>query len=385
MFLKRIDERLEEAKINAQHRLGRFIEYIRDINPIVKIEVQKQRGDQLTGFAGSHVQQISSDTSLIQIDAEQMFTDNGREINALLSRSPLRLTNEERKGIIGSAIYKIKTLNKFLGIDITTPSFAAQISQYTDVDGKTVDEYNANLDENVRMVLKDVFMYHAGIFNQTDQSLPLAKQNIVPTCAYDTARAQRYCALTVVMENGGSVRIYKDVKTKLEELKNDFSLMVAEVSSVTEEFQTLISDVASQKMDMEDLVKLLSTMEADYDRANTCIGLSTTELWKIPSGTSAKLNAAIGGSFDGMITSAIISTAIKFSVLPVIGTFIGAIWGWFSGRKAKKKAKEEAERRERERQNTLNDCKAGITGFNKHLGQLADQFICGKVNPKYQD
>ncbi|HJZ13635.1 MAG TPA: hypothetical protein VJ521_15885, partial [Acidobacteriota bacterium] len=105
VFLKRIDERLEEAKINAQHRLGRFIEYIRDINPIVKIEVQKQRGDQLTGFAGSHVQQISSDTSLIQIDAEQMFTDNGREINALLSRSPLRLTNEERKGIIGSAIY----------------------------------------------------------------------------------------------------------------------------------------------------------------------------------------------------------------------------------------------------------------------------------------
>lgn len=394
VFLKRIDERLEEAKINAQHRLERFIEYIRDINPTVKIEVQKQRGDQLLGFRAANARQISSDTSLIQIDAEQLFTDNGRGINELLSRSPLRLTNEERKGIIGSAIYKIKTLNKFLGIDTTTPSFAAQISQYTDVSGETVDEYNTNLDNNVRMVLKDVYMYYAGIFNQTDQSLPLEKQDIVPTCDYDTTRAQYYCALSVVMENGSPVRIYKDARTKLQELKNDFSLMVAEVSSVTEEFQTLISDVASQKIDLEDFVKLLSTMEADYDRANACVGLSTDELWKIPSGTSAKLNTAIGGSFSGMITSSTLSgaalgAAIGSAILPGLGTLlggiIGAVWGWFGGGSKKKKAKQEAERRERERQNLLNDCKAGITNFNKHLGQLADQFICGKINPKYQD
>lgn len=385
VFLKRIDERLEEAKVNAQHRLQRFIEYIRDINPIIKIEVEKQRGDQLSSFSGADVRQISSDTSLIQIDAEQIFTDDERKINELLSRSPLRLTNEERRGVIGSAIYKIKTLSTFLGIDITTPAFSAQISQYTDISGTTTEEYNANLDANVRMVLKDVFMYYAGIFNQTDQLLPLAKQNIVPSCGYDGIRAQRYCDLTVVLQSGSNVRIYKDARTKLEELKNDFSLMVTEISSVTEEFQTLISDVGTQRLELENYVKLLSSMEADYNKANACVGLPTTELWKIPSGTSAKLSTSIGTNFNGIITNSIISTALKFSVLPVLGTFIGAVWGWFSGNKKKKKAKQEAERRERERVKILNDCKAGVASFKKHLGQLADTFVCGKINPKYED
>lgn len=347
VFLKRIDARLDEAKMDAQHRLERFIEYAKDINPNVKIEVEKQRGDQLRSL--TDVLQISSGTSVAQIDTEQMFVDNGREINVLLSRSPLRLTNDERKSIIGSAVYKIKTLAKFIGIDTSSPDFSEQISQYTDIGGKTSGEYETNLDEATRRALKDVYIYYTGIFNQADQTVSSEKRDLISSCGYETTRAQYYCDLNIATESREAVRIYKDAKMKLEELKKDFALMTTETLLIAEEFQTLTSDIATQKADLEDFVKLLNTLGRDYDNANACVDLSTEELWKLPRGLSSILGSSIGGSLQGLTSE---------SVTFVVGNGLSG---------------------------TVADCKTAVSDFNKHLGQLADTFICGKINSKYQD
>lgn len=384
-FLKRIEEQLEEARVIAQHRLHRFIEYVRDINGSVKLEMSKQRGDQLAGLSGADVVQIDAESSVLRVNTEDMFVNNGQRINVLLSRSPLRLTNDERSGIIGSAIYKIKTIAKFMGIDTTTAEFSTRMSQYTAPSGTTTAERDADLDRRVKNALKDVYMYYTGTFSQTDETLSPQKRNIVSSCGQDDIMGY-YCDLTTFGANQKPVRIFKDARTKLEELQNDFSLMVEETSKVSEEYRTLMANISSQKNDLDELVKLLSNLHTDYDQGNACVGLPTdaANLWSPTSAQSATLKVQLGDTTAGIITSSVINTALSWSIIPGIGTVIGAAIGWFTGKSKKKKAREEAERREAERQAMIQKCKEGITNYNKHLGQLADQFICNKTNPKYE-
>ncbi|MBI5913143.1 hypothetical protein HY839_01740, partial [Candidatus Azambacteria bacterium] len=270
-----------------------------------------------------------------------------------------------RNGIIGSSVYKIKTLAKFMGFDTTTAEFSTRMSQYFITTGGSEAEQNADLDRRVRNVLRDVYMYYTGIFSQTDEMLPPQKRNIVSSCGQDAILGY-YCELTSIGANREKVKIFKDARTKLEELQNDFSLMVEETSKVSEEFQTLFSNITAQKQNLEDLVKLLSNLRTDYDQGNACVGIPTdaSNLWK-PTGTQA----------------AIANLAPLNQVFK--SNWFESIFGYYS-RKARKKMQEEAERRERERQALLQSCRTGISNYNKHLGQLADQFVCNKTNPKYE-
>ena len=407
-FLKRIEEQLEESKIIAQHRLIKFLEYVEDLNATVKLAVPKQRGDQLAGLPGVGIVQIGADSSVLRIDAKQMFINNGQGVNVLLSRSPLRLTNDERNGIIGSAIYKIKSFATFMGTDITTAEFATRMSQYYAPGGNTSAERDADLDQRVKNVLKDVYMYYTGIYDQTDETLAAAQRAIASThCKLDSVQGY-YCDLTTVGPSRppAPVRIFRDARTKLEELQNDFSLMVEEMSRVTGEFRTLFTNITTQKQALDELVKLLSNLYTDYDQANACVGLPTDakNLWLPSSAQMATFDTAIKSDFSGMITTSTavgaasgalmvgasigaimgLGNPIFIAVGALVGAVVGAIGGWLFGNSSKKKAKEEAERRRAELQRQLDACRAGINSYNKHLGQLADQFVCNKINPKYE-
>ncbi|MEK7493829.1 MAG: hypothetical protein AAB630_01595, partial [Patescibacteria group bacterium] len=389
-FLKRIEEQLEESRVIAQHRLRKFLEYVRDINGSVKLEMAKQRGDQLAGLSGVDMVQLDSESSVLRINAEDMFVSNGQKINILLSRAPLRLTNDERNGIIGSAIYKIKTIAKFMGVDITTVEFSTRMSQYMAPSGTTLAEREADLDQRVKNALKDVYMYYTGIFNQTDEMLPPSKRSIIASCPQD-AVVGYFCDLTTFGANRKPIKIYKDARTKLEELQNDFSLMVEETAKVSEEYRTLVANISSQKNALDELVKLLSNLTVDYDQGNACVGLSTNALWSPPSSLTAVVSGALAGALVSLgvaFGATALSTmagalfiGLSSTVILAPLAIVGAVIGFFVSKKKKKKAREEAARR---RAAIINNCKEGITNYNKHLGQLADQFICNKTNPKYE-
>lgn len=381
VFLKRIETQLEESRVVTQHRLQKFIEYVRDINPVVKLEVSPQRGEELAAM-GASVTQISGNSSVIQMDAEQMFVNNGLKINTLLGRSPLRLTDKERSGIIGSAIYKIRTIASFVGADTSSAEFATQLSRYVAASGGTVAEQQADLDARVKNVLRDVYMYYGGVFNQTDVSLPKTKRDIAPTCTYDDTVGKYYCDLTALGSSGAPVRIFKDARTKIEELNNDFSLMVDEVSKITEGFRTLMSGTSSQKQEIEDLVKTLSAIASDYNNANKCVGMSLSSgaSWDPPTQYARTIltsTLGVAGLVIGFIDNALLGGMIA-SIVNSVASFFGLGGsGW--------KAKEAARAAAQARQDFLNSCQAAINSYNKHLGQLADQFICNKINPKYED
>ena len=388
-FLKRIGEQLEESKIIAQHRLRRFLEYVKDLNPIVKLEMTTQRGSQLAGI-GASILQIGEESSVLRIDAKDMFLNNGQVLNNLLSRSPLRLTDTERNGIIGSSVYKIKSFAQFMGTDTTTSEFSMRISQYYTSGGGTTAEQEADLDQRVKNVMKDVYMYYAGIYDQTDEALSSADRAIASAyCGYNKEGGYYYCDLTT------GARLYKDARTKLEELQDDFSLMVEEVSKVSEEFQALFSSITAEKQGLEDLVKLLSTLSADYDQANACVGLPTNTGWTTSASFIESLDAMVGGSFVSdiaLISGATAGAYLGSLLMPGVGTSIGAIAGAIIGWVASSFgsclfgcSNKAADRARAKAKAQVDLCQEGIANYNKHLGQLADQFLCNKINPKYED
>ena len=395
-FLKRVEKQLEESRIIAQHRLRRFLEYVKDLNAVVKLEMPAQRGAQLPSGQGADVARISETSSVLRIDAKQMFLNNGQGLNALLSRTASQhLTDLERNGIIGSAIYKIKSFAKFMGADASSAEFSARISQYYTPSGSTPAEREADLDQRVKNALKDVYMYYAGIYDQTDETLSAAERAIASAyCGFSSVKRYYYCNLTAGTE------LLKDARTKLEELQNDFSLMMEELSKVTGEFRALFSSITMEKQSIEDLMKLLTALSADYNQANACVGLPTDaqNLW-IPSSAQmaslqSSLNSATGKSsfdvyFDSITDGAKKGFEIGNMIIPVVGGLIGStlgsIAGAFGGLFGGGGNDDAYKAALLAQQKVINTCKEGITNYNKHLGQLADQFLCGKTNPKYED
>lgn len=142
-------------------------------------------------------------------------------------------------------------------------------------------------------------------------------------------------------------------------------------------------------------MKLLTTLYDDYDQANKCVGITLSNTWSLSTSLIETLNAAVGGDFAQTLTiaSGAVAGATYGSTLSlpgaIVGAVIGALVGWAASsfgscwfgcpnNDAADRARAEAEK-----QRDL--CREGITNYNKHLGQLADLFLCNKTNPKYED
>lgn len=384
VFLKRMELQLEDAQTNAQHRLEKFVLYAKDMNPMVKLQGKGKEGADLKSRFPKDTVKIGYDDYVLQIDATEVFRNNGKKIDEFLGRkpdgSPIALTDEERDGIIGSAIYKIRTMAKFTGIDVNSDDFANRLASYTQQEGSTKSEVLENLDKRVKNVLRDVTMYYEGIFNQTDPSVEAKERDLIPKsgsygCTYDSAVGY-YCELTTKNLKGEHPRIYKDARTQMAALNDNFDNMVAEISAIKDEFQTVMTDVQMGKEDADDMVKLFSVMQNDYAQANACFGLQNPpdSLWK-PSIDQIIMFG--GGDYGGV--GGVVLDLLYIGGGAIAGA-IAKVFGW-----GRKKDDGAAARARAIWQAKVDSCKDGFVKFNRHMGQVADQFLCGKINPKYED
>jgi len=394
-FLKRIELETEQAREDAQYRLSRFIIYARDLNPVVKLQLDNKHGKELQNVLGSNiVKQIATDQYVLMLDGTDLFK-GAKQISAILSRSPQHVTDQDRNGIIGSAIYKIKAMLKFVGFDTTTPDFQAKIVQYAESTSKNAAQ---DIDGRIQNALMDAFMTEEGIYDLNTDSLTAQQRAslAVPVitsaddyanvgCGTDTSTGvpKGFCNLTLVDTSGRHVRIFKDVKTKLEELNSDFSQMSDEVISIETEFQTLISDAQSQQRDVESLQQQLGALIQNYNDANSCFGLDTSNPWQPDQTITSVLGNGIRGLASGanpFSASNLVSLGLSlatFNLASILTSLISSLMGFLGGGANHALI--------HKIQKDVNVCRLGMTNYDKHLGQLADSFLCGKENPTYAD
>lgn len=404
VFFKRTEKELETARSEAQNRMTKFIEYVRDANPKVRYEFNSNDAGRIGSLINNlnkeyiKTYQASADTDVLEIDSSLMFK-NQSAMDVLLARDSngkpkeLSLSNDDRNAIIGTAAYKIKSLAKFIGIDIFSEQFGARMSQYTsDISGNPL-----MLDARVKNILKDVYLYYSGIYNFTDPLLEnstdktmtlipsgaLLLDNPVGCYLLNSSNYDGYrCNLTTYEKNGTHHVLNKDAKTKLDELTEDFELMLTELDSTKAEYHDLSGKVKERGNDMDEMANLLSALEADYDKANACIGMPTDQnnLWKFGA---AQVLSEVGKILLPEFTWQGVGTAILATLaITILGPVGLAIVGFFGFGNAKKKAEEKYRK---QMAKIANDCKEGIRNYNKHLGQLADMFLCNQQNPIYKD
>lgn len=258
------------------------------------------------------------------------------------------------------------------------------------------------LDARVKNILKDVYLYYSGIYNFTDPFLmnsgdrtitavsPGASldDNVTGCAASNAANYDGYrCNITTYEKDGKRHILNKDAKTKLNELTEDFELMLAEVDNTKAEYQDLSGKIKERGNDMDGMANLLSALESDYDKANACVGISTdsNSLWKPGSiHISFKMVLSeVGNILFPPLTWQGVGTAIlATSAIAILGPIGLAIVGFFGFGNARKKAEK---KRRQQIARIANNCKEGVRNYNKHLGQLADLFLCNQQNPIYKD
>ncbi|OGD32001.1 hypothetical protein A3C91_03740 [Candidatus Azambacteria bacterium RIFCSPHIGHO2_02_FULL_52_12] len=360
VFLKRTELALEQARKDARHRLEKFIIYVRDLGSEVKLEIPPSEAAvlQSLGFA---TQQIERDAFVLKVDAG---TYRASLAPPAAGASPVtppdlkQLTDFQKNGLIGSAQYKIRALARFLSIDVTAKPFRDLMEGYA----------TYALDIQLQKALEDAYKYYTGV---TDAGNPSAG---------------------ILLTDGSP--LYKDAQMKLEELKNDFNLMLEETRKVKEEFQQLNSDVGQQKQGLQDMLDNLNIMASDYAQANACFNVSTlpNSRWNVPPFLSGKYNGAAGTAivsggvaagttYGALIATGVTSGAVLGAATLGVGLVVVAAVAYFSSRKAKKKQRAA----EQAYLNALRKCAEGIDDYNRHLGQLVDNFVCGKINKKYED
>lgn len=390
VFLQRTEKALEEARLAAQNRAVKFIEYSRNIDPYVRYEFDADNYGQISRFQdldknNINIKRVSADTYILEINTAVMFKDPAK-IEKLLERDSsgevVGLSDNDRNAIIGTAAYKIKSLAKFIGEDIQSEQFGAKMSQYLLSPAKDKDPFT--LDSKVKNILRDTYIYYTGIFNFSDPLLAESTDRTITAsvCKDKTGLNEYKCELSVFekgIDNSGVIgniraAIRKDARTKLDELSKKFDLMLAEIDSIKDEYMELSSKVKERGNDMEEMANLLSVMVSDYDKANACIGMPTDPeySWKVHTGRLGW--ATLGMSY--LTDIPILGDFIKLLFVGPIDAFFG--FSRAAKKRAKKKYRQEVAR-------IANNCKDGMGNYNKHLGQLADLFLCNQQNPIYED
>lgn len=407
VFLKRTELALEEARLNAQHRLMRFVEYTRDLNSDLKLEIEnassgsgpKARILAVLGatLGNSLFVPIENTADVLKLNARTLglFDPNWASpttpstINTLLGTGGLN--DGEKRALIDSAIYKIRTLAAFIGIDTNSPRFNSLIKAYNTSAGTTEQQLTDDVNLRVKKALRDIYILYT-VLTDLENGVPGG------VCLSATASEPARCMLTQQNTDGTDFVVYKDARIKLTELKNDFSLMLEEIDKIKEEYQDLLTFVSENQRAIDDMASLFQTMMDDYDQANRCFGFPTdpNSLWMPPASVRASygisgamiygtlVSFAVAGAGMGLaaLLGASIATAAALTLIPGIGLLASlGLGSWLSRRKKKK-----AERRAKEAlQRQLRECAQGIDDFNRHMGQLAGNFVCGKVNKKYED
>lgn len=416
VFLKRTELELANAKVAAQERLLDFIYFANDLNPAVQLQIPAGLS---FGFDGETMQLDSETGSIvIRVVASQMsnisikdpngnnFTDakgniiyeplqssgdfpafaglgpcmsiSGEKIDCATAEQTLRgfkttsfgklqskikiasgTTAEDisagiaiRQALMAGIRKKIKIFSAMIGIDTTSADFKSKIDSYI-LPSKTDSSGRQNIDITqwdwaIQKGLEDVNVLFTAVYSN---NLPGTYANRPTNALY--------------FDNNHAV--LTDVQSKMDLLRNNFSLIQNEVEKIIEKFSSSgSSDLMSIKPDMEDLNKLLATMEVNFDAAEACATGG-----RVRSGSSSLGDLMIAGATLGSVVPGLgtISGAIVGAGADWIGGLFGASWSSKSKiRRAKKKAKKAAE-----------PCNKGATEYNKATLQLMNKFVCGQT------
>ncbi len=419
VFLKRVELELAKAEKKAIKRVEDFIYFARDLNPTVQIQVPKNFQNIVSGGVDMKMGDVESlimriissraaDPPLNLTPSENCIGLTGEWLDCASPEYYLRgfrinlwdnisaegtgslaletgNTTENsdqrmkviavRKALMAGIRKKIKIFNKFMGVNINSTEFENKINYYqldvnTDThtmgqdghdgtkphihitedypqidingDGDMTDpgEYKDGWDRKIEKGLEDVYIYYTGFYNLEK----LGVNN--PGTRLSTGEY-----------------IYNDIKTSMNKMTKDLTLLQKEFEKIKDEFTVVgSSNVFSLKDQLNDMTKNLKVMESSRDEALACVDASV-------SIGSDNFLAILVGAAGGA------GTAIAYTINSVIGKFTGMAsaftFSLFGGGRARRAAEARA-------RNIANKCGDAATRYNKALTDISDNFICGR-------
>lgn len=380
VFLKRTEENLETSRIEAQYRLKRFVEYARDLGSTVKLGLDGTEARRLGGgLIDTNADQVDNDQYVLRVEAFTSDPKNSHWVDNIIKNSAV--DNNQRSGLTGSAIYKIKSLARFIGIDTESVEFTSMITQYTNSvapKGATPAEISDDINKRLKDSIEDAYLLYRGVSDQTNPDL--SNEEMARTadnrCGYADEERAYFCDLNGNGSDGKPIRIYKDASMKLKELENNFDLAIEEFNKIKDDFSQTINDAQSQKQGFEDLLASFTALEGEYNKANACAGMPDVR-WHIP-GVLESLYSAMGATWTAILGGGLL---VATYYIPVVGPIVGAITGWITAKKKKKAEK----KYQKQVTKIAEECKTALINYNRKLGQLADSFVCGRTNTMYQE
>ena len=396
VFIKRTEEAMEQARLDAEYRLRRFIEYARDLSATIKLSLEGASARRMGSLIDQINDQIDDDLYVLRAEPFTSSPNDPNWVNNIISGKIV--DNNEKSGLIGAAVYKITNLAKFIGMNTESVEFTAMMTRYRSSNAQTEAEIPTDINNRLREASTDAYLLYRGVSDQTNPKLSVnEKARTAGACGFDQDKTRSYfCDLNARGTDGIPVRIYKDASMKIKELGGDFGLMMEEFSKIKEEITEAISNGQNQKQQFEDLLASFSELEEHFQKANACVGMPDIK-WTPPAYVDS-LYKTLGGSatlaLTGLATGGIASlfgysvtgalglggVALSSVILPLaIGVaLIAGIVNYYARKKARKKYQKAVRK-------AVNDCKIGLRDYNRKLGQFADNFICGRANKIYEE
>ena len=326
VFLKRIAQNVEDAKQKAQKRLIDFVFFAEDLTPTVQLQVPEGAIDTIyktspgaismtRGNENSFVFRIASErtknylgASIDPLDgsplnncmsitgepivcgsAEQKlrgfevrFWENFKNsfiinTNAIVDYASAESNMSKliaRKAIMAGIRSKITKYNKIMGVDVNSLNFQKILSGYTlstaknDNHTQVVEGHDGSIehvdyeawDTAIQDGLDDLYTYFAGY----SDFLQLQSSNTSAT--------------PPKIESGGySTTLTTDVTTKMNTVKNSFSMLKDQVKSITNEFTNGGATIISLKQDLKSVSRDLNNMNSSYEKALGCASVDKYE------------------------------------------------------------------------------------------------------------
>ncbi len=393
VFLKRIELELERARLTAQERLLDFIYFAEDLSPAIQVQVPKS----FVSFSDGVEMKLSNeaDTVVIRVvsselakptpDGLDMVAPNncmslsGEKINPI-GTTPCKDTPEFklrgfkvlpwdsfsisevmdlskdtksdpetatkavsiRKFIMAGIRKKIEQFNKMLGVNVNSIEFKDSLQNYVLTQNDKGEVPVEEWDKKIADGLHDINVLFTGIYSQETGTDNRPGIRLSPT-----------------PDNLTGKDIYTDIKTRMTDMADNFSLLQEEFNKIKEDFtSTGANTIAVYKNDIEELNKLLKIMQQNERSALACIDQSV----RGSGGGLLTILLAGGGSLLGQISG--------YAVLGPMGLLGGFLIGGWLNRKKKKKMRKKANE-------AAKRCADSATRYNKAAIELSNKFICG--------
>src|SRR3990167_889622 len=160
---------MEQARLDAEYRLRRFIEYARDLSAAIKLSLTGSSARRMGSLIDQINDQIDDDLYVLRAEPFTSSPNDPNWVNNIISGKIV--DNNEKSGLIGAAVYKITNLAKFIGMDTQSVEFAAMMTRYRFSNARTEDEIPTDLNNRLKESATDVYLLYRGVSDQTNPKL----------------------------------------------------------------------------------------------------------------------------------------------------------------------------------------------------------------------